>query len=272
MRRIGLLVGLLVLALVFVTEVLADGGTTIMGYGPKEFAIKSDPDPDKNIEQQADELRLLIMHDNARKPNTRLHIWIEGFADKTGPEAENDEWGDKRRRQMNSFLSHKFPDAKVESISRGTSRNMRAVFVEWKYVPIPVTPAPVAPAPVVPQAEKPAKQSFNIVALSLVAIILAIILCVVIFVLPWKISKNKEPKSGTRWLNVTVNGEKYSVVIEFKDGKFISPFKSRSGSQIVRDDLKGIVDSLKGCLTKDEFAQQKIELIRKGIINVVGER
>lgn len=58
----------------------------------------------------------------------------------------------------------------------------------------------------------------------------------------------------------------YSVLVGVYKGKWISPFKSSSGRQIIREDRGKMIESLKGCLEKEEFTAQKEELIRKGII------
>ena len=253
MRRIGLaLVGLLVFVVFFVN---AEAGVKIIrGYASGEFAVKG------LIETQVSELVNEIKNDFIRKPNMDLQIFIEGFADRTGLSSENDRIAKERAEGIAAVLSREFPKAKIDFVSRGDKINRREVTVRWKYFSIPVAPAQ--------ETEANVKEVFSIRrwAIAIVIIIVVVTLFTVWF--HHKLVKGKpEPQSGKRWLNVSLTEGKFQVQVELnKDGKFISPFKSKSNSIIVRDTLKGMVDSLKGCLTKEEFMRQGQELLAKGKI------
>jgi len=80
--------------------------------------------------------------------------------------------------------------------------------------------------------------------------------------------KITESQLGKQWFNVPVNNEGiFKVEVEVnKDRKFVSPFQTKNGFPITRDTVKAMVNSLRGCLAKDEFLEQKKELIQKGVI------
>lgn len=259
MRRITAL--LVLLASVVFVDFSVAGVKVIRGYAPGEFAVKGP------IETQINELVNEIRNNSAQKPNMHLQIFVEGFADKTGFSAENDRLAKERADGIAAALSREFSKAKINFVSRGDTIDRRQVIVEWEYVSIPVMPATTAP--VIPQAEKPAKKTsraFDLSIMVLTSSFVVLLLFLGYYYMKSKTPKNKEPKSATRWLEVRIVGEKYSVEVEFKNGQFISPFRSRNGSKITRDNLKGIVDSLKGCLSKEEFMRQGQELLYIGKI------
>jgi len=262
MRRIAVFLVLLA-GVIFFVDLSIAGVKTIREYAPREFAVKG------RIETQANELVNEVKNNVARKPNMDLRIFVEGFADRTGFSAENDRIAKERAEGIAAILSREFPKAKINLVSRGDAINRRQVIVEWKYVPIPVTPVPVAPTSNVPQAEKSVEQHSDTVGISLVALILVFVMFALVFI--YYRTKDKIPKKSKprdRWLDIETDGRKHRVQITYGHGTIISPFKTRNGFNITKNenDLKGMIDSLKGCMKKDEFAPQRDELIQKKII------
>ena len=260
MRRIAVLLVLLA-EVVFFVDLSIAGVKTIRGYASGEFAVKG------LIETQTNELVNEIRNNSAQKPNMHLQIFIEGFADKTGFSAENDRIAKERADGIAAILSREFPKAKIDFVSRGDEINKREVTVRWKYVPIPVATAPVSP-----ETKASAKKFFSIRMWVIGIVIIILTVGTLEFWFNRKIA-NKMPKItesqlGKQWFNVPVNNEGiFKVEVEVnKDRKFVSPFQTKNGFPITRDTVKAMVNSLRGCLAKDEFLEQKKELIQKGLI------
>lgn len=246
MRRIALLVLLIVLAATNVAmakdEVIES--FVIAGYAPGEFAVKG------QIERQLNEL-VKEIKGKLEKEGGRLQVAVVGSADTTGTSVSNDRLAKDRAEQVAAVLSANFPEAKVIAWSKGDAENVRQVRVEYRIAPVP------APAII----EKP-------ITVGIIAVLAAILILSLA-------RRRQKPKKAVeeipcfKWIDLVVDGEKYSVRIDFKDGKFLSPFTSKSGAQIYRDSKKGMIESLKGCLRKEEFRPQKEDLVRKGLIKVV---
>lgn len=253
MRRIGLF--LLVGVVLFIDISVASAGVKVIkGYAAGEFAVK------ESIETQANQLVNELKNDVARKPNTDLQVFIEGFADKSGFSAENDRIAKERAEGIAAVLSREFPKAKIDFVSRGDTIDRRQVIVEWKYI-LPSTATVIPPAP-------ETKRSMWII-LVLIAFALIIVAVLFLFWFHHKVT-SAIPKltAETKWLDVKVDGRRFSVKVDYKDGKIVSPFITRNGFKVTKGqkDIKGMVDSLKGCLRKDEFAEQREILIRCGVI------
>lgn len=257
MRRFVLLGVMLVL--VFAKQVFADGKVSIKEYAPKEFAVKGP------IETQVNALVNNIKNDPVRKPDTVLQIFVEGFADRSGFSPENDKYAKDRAEGIAAVLSREFPEpeAKIKFVSRGDAADKRQVIVEWKYVPIPLVPA--VPGPSEKQTEQTLRKKIYIV----IGIVLA---AGVIFVFLIRVPGDRKRKvkkviNGTQWIkDLDVGNETYHVKVEVKNGILYSPFTTKSGMQITQDNKRKLIQSLKGCLKKEEFKTQKEELIQKGII------
>jgi hypothetical protein len=219
----------------------------IMGYGPREFAIKGE------VERKLND-NIKHMEIGAVDSSQKLYIWIEGYADKVGLDADNDDWGDKRARQVKSFLSRKFPKAKIEYVSRGTSKNIRAVFVEWKYV-----------------LEKKKFDNFGWLVMTIFAALIGFLIFLHLFV---KCAPSESPPntSGPRWMNVEVDGELCSVqvIYDYEQNEIVSPFKTKQGFKITEpiSASKRMESSLRRCLKREEFAEQRRELLRSGKIKI----
>jgi hypothetical protein len=262
MRRIGLTVLLVLVFATFVASEETKGSKAIGEYPIGEFAVKG------QVEQQLNQLVAEIKGKMA--DGDRLQITVVGSADSTGVSAANDRLARDRAEQVAAVFSANFPEAKIIAWSKGDAENVRQVRVEYKIISTPI-PAPV-PEPAKPKKPSDGLEDYVVGAFILLAIF------ILLFSIFWgkraKKSRVKKAETGIQWINLEVNGEKYSysIGIVVKNGVWCSPFTSRSGSQICRDSKRGIIESLKGCLKKDEFRLQKFELIRQGIIRVTGQR
>lgn len=241
------------------------GSFVIGGYEPKKFAV------DLIKRELIDACFQDIKADSPKIGEYNLKVLVIGSADTTGVSAENDPLSKNRAEPVAALLRYYLPQGtQVEVVPRGDSENARQVRVEWKYVPIPVKPDPVVS---VPETKASAKEFFSVWmwAGGIIAIIVAVGLCVFLF--RKGMTKESQIGPGIQWLDLEVMGEKYSVKVEFQDkiGLWYSPFTSKAGGHIWRDSKRGIIESLKGCLKKEEFSQQKIDLIGKRIIKIAGK-
>ncbi len=235
------------------------GSFIVSGYGDGEFAIKGEP------EKKLNEGIAKVKNQMGSLPSLPgdLHLQLQfvavGSADTTG--SGNDDLAGKRSDQVKAVLSANFPEAKVISWSRGDADNIKQVRVDYRITSKPVLAqaAPISPP------EKPAK--FNDLGW-LVAIGAFIVVIIGGFLVMTKIQENREARRSEQWLSVTVDGETYYVKVRFANGNYISPFISKSRMKISRDSKKEIINSLRGCLKKNEFAEQKMNLIKDSVINV----
>jgi hypothetical protein len=257
MRRIGLTVLLVLVFATFVASEETKGSKAIGEYPIGEFAVKG------QVEQQLNQLVAEIKGKMA--DGDRLQITVVGSADSTGVSAANDRLARDRAEQVAAVFSANFPEAKIIAWSKGDAENVRQVRVEYKIISTPI-PAPV------PEPAKPKEKDWT---LFWFALLIMIISTFVLFCFSYKTrtkkSRVKKAETGIQWINLEVKGEKYSIRVEVEKGEWCSPFFSRSGTLILRNSKKGIIDSLKGCLKKPEFRFQKDELIRRGII-VFGQK
>ena len=78
-------------------------------------------------------------------------------------------------------------------------------------------------------------------------------------------------KSKNVWVEVKVNDVIYEVLVKHSPRKniWISPFKTATGIQITKDSRNTLNSSLKGCLSKDDFSNQKSRLMKEGKIREV---
>lgn len=258
MRRIIFLV-LLVLVLATTTAVASEtkGLKTIGNYPVGEFAIKG------LVEHQ---LNLLVkeIKESLEKGGGQLQITVIGSADTTGSSVSNDQLAKDRAEQVAAVLSANFPNAKIVSWSKGDAENIRQVRVEYKIIPVPVTALPEISAPTAPT---------EIRTVWLILSVAFILLSAIFFFMRWIIRPKrvagKVAVSEMQWIHLEVNDEKYSVQVELQGRMWYSPFTSRSGVQICRDSKRGIIESLKGCLKKDEFKSQRDGFIRSGKIRIL---
>lgn len=266
MRKI-ITVGLVVLVVIFFTSFsFADGELIISGYEPKKFAV------DNNIERQINETILAIEKDPSMKSDSVLKVLVTGSADVTGISAENDPLSKNRAEPVAAKLSHRLPLGTVINIvPRGDTENKRQVRVEWNFVPIPKTEPAVVPAPA-PITPSPAERTGLTLSILTVFAVMLIVIYVVLALRKKKALKYPESfrESKNRWVEAEVDGKKYSVPIEVRDGKFISPFKTLEDptKSLFRSDYQGIKKAVKGCMTDARYATQKEELIKRGVIKI----
>lgn len=145
-------------------------------------------------------------------------------------------------RQITVFIAFVFAVAVIFTILMLVFFNKTSHGFEWNYVP--------------------ARISDFRWQLSICAVLIAALI--------WAIKKGYISflrEGEGQWLEIRTKSDgRYSVWVDFKNGQYISPFKTRNGFQIIRPELKGIVGSLEGCLVKDEFSSQKEELVHKGTV------
>ena len=256
MRRAGLiLIGLLVLV-VWITEVLADGSFVIKGYEPKKFSI--DLDKQKQVREGVQ----LIEKDAAKKTGYILKALVFGSADVTGISAENDPLSKDRAEPIAALLRHHFPPGTlIEVVPQGDTENKRQVRVEWKYVSLGVEPAAVKSAP---ETKASAKEVFSVWMLAIGIAIIGVVVALFMFWFRGKVAKGLQ--SGERCMNVNVDGELYSVNVfyDFERGVIVSPYKTKTGLEIIESigTPKRMESSLRRCLKREEFAEQTRELLR----------
>lgn len=231
------------------------GSKIITGYELGSFAVKG------KIESQVMELIKEIR--GKMQEGYQLEIVVIGSADKTGSSPRNDQIAKDRAEQIAAVLKANFPEpeAKITAWSKGDAENSRQVKVEYKIIPTSVG--------IRSTKELLKKTGFPFFWL-LGAILLGLFIIGLIISLKTPGTRTKieapEQASGFQWVEIRVDNENFLVQVEYKDGKFYLPFKTAQGFQIIRSDRRGVVDSLKGCLKKQEFSSQKEELIRKDII------
>jgi hypothetical protein len=100
---------------------------TISGWRENEFALKGEPE--QETEMAIAQIQCLV----AENPGLKLVLLIEGCASTTGIHPVNDHFGDVRAEQVASKLRYAFPDAVINPISRGQSREDRKVIVTPKF-------------------------------------------------------------------------------------------------------------------------------------------
>lgn len=232
---------------------------TIQGYAPGEFALKGEIF--LQIERIAKEI------ESKARQGGELRIMITGTTDVTGKSPTNDQLAMARAEQVRAYLASKLPDAKIYSYSRGQDLDARQVWVEYVLF-----------------AKEKNKSISNKAIRGMLLIFLGLIilsLMIKFTAFPHKnktIKRNeteikdfesaddyKHPKlNGASWINV---GE-YKVIVERREGKFVSPFRAKGGGEIIRHTREGMISSLKGCLKSSAFAEQKEQLIQEDKIRV----
>ncbi len=232
------------------------GSFIISGYGRGEFAIKGEPE--KTLNEGIADVKALPKFAG----DSQMHFICVGSADVIGSSVGNDELAAKRAKQVEAVLSANFSDAKIVAWSKGDADNIRQVRVEYKIIPVPTVATPQAPAVVEKVVEKVIESKSSRIEFYLLLGICVMGFILIFWIIGRRKGQNKKVESETQWLEV--NGCK--VKVKVKGRFYYSPFTSRSGQQICRDNKKGIIDSLKGCLKGMEFEEQKQVLIKKEVI------
>lgn len=222
----------------------SDNMTTVGGYQVAEYAVKS------VVKEHLDS----IVDQLAGK---QVIITVAGSADVVGNSSQNDELAAKRAEHARAYLAGKLSLADVKAWSEGNSANARQVTVSWKDVP--------ATAAVATKTQEESNLRIYLI-MGMVLILLAV------GSLLWANKKKvvtTVTQSNEYWANVTVGKEIYFVRLVYKNGKWFSPFKVASGTQIFHQDKGWIINnSLKDCLRKDAFAEQKAKLLVSGDIKI----
>lgn len=245
MRQITIVLLVLVLFL-FVQSILASEWQrgVIAGYGSAKYAV------DGEIKIQVEGLKKKIVGLKT-KGEGKLVVKITGFADLSGK--ANDDLSLKRAQAIASELSDlkaDFSQVEISTVPAGDSANIRQVVVEYVFVPVSVNRV---------EAKKPVEL--------IVLIIFGTLIFIFVSMSAWFILRKREKTKGKE----TVSGKyievgEYLVPIEFRGNLYYSPFRSGSGAEIFREKAGAIITSIIGCMKKPEFAGQKEELIRKGVI------
>lgn len=245
---------------------VADNSVEITGYGPGEFAVKGKVETQMN--KVVDEIWTQLQQ--AHSTDTTVEITIIGYADTaTGTSGINDEIGLKRSEQMKFILSGKFPNAKIISLTKGDSENLRKVVVSWNIKTKVITKADDKAIDI---------QKTNYASLAWkIAIIFCIAILILIFKFFLRTTKN-DKICMRRWETITINGKQYSfeinMVLKENNGKKESlyqlPFKSMNNSleNICWKTYPDAIKSMKGCLKNEKYAKQLASLIKSGSITV----
>lgn len=225
------------------------------GYLPGQFSLKG-------VVEQKTEDCITRMQALQIAPSEQLVVAVVGSADASGQTSENDWLGLERAEQVSARLATNFPNTLIRHWSAGDNEDIRKVTVVFSVEKT----AEVAAKTEDPKASSAAR-NFLLVLMAFFLISLAV------SVIPRKKEKPKSLESikkknlPTRQ-EIIVSG--YRVPVEYHDGCYWSPFYSKNGNQISRGTMDEIRHSLKGCLAKSEFVEQKNSLLKNGAIVNIG--
>lgn len=209
---------------------------TVAGYGPRQFAVVGP------IERQANEM---IKSWGTKKP---AKIIIQGFADKIGTAAENENISRDRAHEMKAFLENK-TNAKIIARSLGDSENARKVVIRVEFV------AALTPTP--------APNFVWITGLVLVLIGFLGFLGLLLSIIRRIKSKTKITAQPAPLKEIAAVGG-YTIVIATVGGKWYSPFRNTDGSQIYASTKVEIIGSVARCLKNKKFSEQLPDLLANG--------
>lgn len=232
------------------------GSCTIGGYAPGQFSLSGMPE--KETEQCIAKVRTLKIN-----PSEKLLITITGSADTSGQLSTNDNIALARAEQVGAKLGANFPDAIINHWSVGDAKNLRQVMVTFS----------LEEATRIQKEGSSSLLIFMREARVWIIPIIALVALIGLVVLLFFKGKKVEPlvpeaPQKVQALEIIVSG--YRVPVEYRDGYYWSPFYSKNGNQVSRGTMSEIRYSLKGCLSKSEFAGQKEQLLEKGVIKHVG--
>lgn len=255
-QKMFVVAGVMVMAVLFVVSGNAfagreAGSCVIAGYIPGQFSISGEPE--KKTEDCITKMRALQLDPSEEL----LLITVMGSADASGTLFANDNLALARAEQISAKIAAHFPNAVVKHWSVGDSENLRQVTVAFS----------VENASVV-------QEDSRYVAFAKKALLVGtIVLTIILFAYTvWHFCTKLEApmptiRKGTekeRIIPINIDG--YIVSVAHCDGYYWSPFHSKNGNQISRKTMGEIKYSLKGCLSKSEFAEEKELLIGNGII------
>ncbi len=81
-------------------------------------------------------------------------------------------------------------------------------------------------------------------------------------------SSRRQDEIRAKEIEIALASGSYLVRCEYRDGSWYSPFKVASGEQVKQPSLRDLKKSLRGCLTKPAFEEQKNSLKDAGLIRV----
>lgn len=244
MKKIVFVV-MMLLAVAF-TNAMAEEAI-ISGYAPKDFAIKGE------VAEQLDKIAETIK--SADKPVKTIEII--GSADITG--VDNDEWGLKRAKNIEAYLTQRFPEAKVNGYSRGSELNARQVKIVYTFAKT-ITPV---------TQEKNNKLT---VLLFVIAGAIAILLFVFGRQLFAKQESNQETKpvevkakkSFAKFVPLEENGV-YEAQIEYdaETDRWFTPFRNtNNGERIYAENENRAKKSVQRCWkNREKFGEQIDKLL-----------
>lgn len=225
------------------------------GYLPGQFSLKG-------VVEQKTEDCLIKMQTLQIATSEQLVVAVVGSADASGQTSENDWLGLERAEQVSARLATNFPNALIRHWSAGDNEDLRKVTIAFSVEKT---------AEVAVKTEDP--KASSVVKNILLVLMVFFMISLAVSTIPRKKEKPKsleplERKDLPTRQEIIVSG--YRVPIEYHDGYYWSPFYSKNGNQISRGTMVEIRHSIKGCLSKSEFADQKEELLKKGVIKNIG--
>lgn len=252
----------------------AENSSKIAGYQTGEFAVKG------TVEQQLN--RKVVTPLSARlAKGGEIEFFVAGSADKVGNGAENDRLAKSRADEVGAFLSEKFPDAKIVTLSKGDGMNTRSVTISWKLTK--QTPA----------AGQPRKASdASIISLVILVIVSGFATTRVLFlrkqkrevetqeeVAPPKVTIMPKPKEiETKYAEGTWHGKTVIFPLnrqETPEGKkWGTPFTTQKDgvSNLIREDKQKAIQAVRQCLRSPYYQSEIERLIGAGVIKIKGKK
>ena len=137
MKKIFAHIMMVVFFLLVANLVNAGEAVKITGYNPGEFAVKT---------EQKLQLKPLLAELSQLKTNNNINVVVEGGADKTGKEPENDRLGESRAEQIANEIRAELGLSKDQVVVKtvGSDFGERAVKISFTAAPIQTSPATTA--------------------------------------------------------------------------------------------------------------------------------
>ncbi len=197
----------------------------------------------------------------------KVIIAIDGYASRTGTHGINENMGEKRAEQVESFFKRSFPNAIFSPLTKGDRADSRMVIVSWKVIG---TANPAPPAPPKNEDLRNALLIGSVPASGTIIILVA-----------WFITSRRKPElqpiaqaeavvpaieapaapaPEIKFVDVESGGYRYTVPVTIQNGNRYLPFPTQENPNelLRRIDAKAARNCIKKCI-ENPFYQPTIE-------------